>query len=59
MADNRLDQHVRDTRLRKIVEDLRLQQQDQAQEEGRTTETLASDEHHYAELPRHSHTGIR
>lgn len=72
MADERLDEQQQRTRLlrqgedarrsRKIAADLRLQQMERqaqvAQEEAPVTETLAG-EQCYAELPRHSHTGVR
>lgn len=68
MEDERLDEHVRLTRLRKqgeerrrrkIAADLRLQQKERQAEEAQMTEAAATDEQRYAELPRHSHTGIR
>jgi hypothetical protein len=69
MADEQLDEHTRQARLReqeedrrrrKVTADLRLQrQQRQAEEEARLAEPRPAEEQHYARLPRHSNTGIR
>lgn len=54
-----LRQQEEDRRRRKVTTDLRLQQQErQAQDEARNSEVRAVGEQ-YAELPRHSHTGVR
>lgn len=68
MEDERLEEIQRQARLRqqeeehrrrKAESDLRLQQQaDQAQDEARLAEAPPAEEH-YAQLPRHSYTGIR
>ncbi|MCX4681587.1 hypothetical protein OG413_41025 [Streptomyces sp. NBC_01433] len=70
MEDTRLTEHQRKARLReqqeeerrtrKVVADLRLQQQErQAHDEARQAEVSSAEEQHYAQLPRHSYTGIR
>lgn len=56
----RLREQEEDRRRRKAAADFRLQQQEgQAQDEDRLTEAPPAEEQHYAQLPRHSHTGIR
>lgn len=56
----RLRQQEEERRTRKADADLRLQQQEgQAQDEARLAEAPTAEEHHYAQLPRHSYTGIR
>jgi predicted RecB family nuclease len=69
MEDERLKEYRRRARLREQDEerrrrkadaDLRLQQQEgQAQDEARLAEAPTAEEQHYAQLPRHSYTGIR
>ncbi|MFI0813569.1 hypothetical protein [Streptomyces echinatus] len=69
MADEQHDEHTRlaqlhqlddQRRTRKVVEDLRLRQQErQSQDEAAMAAAPAGEERHYAQLPRHSHTGIR
>jgi len=69
MADEQHDEHRRLAQLRQLEEerrtrtvaaDLRLRQQErQAQEEPALAEAPAAEAQHYAELPRHSYTGIR
>ncbi|MCX4826427.1 hypothetical protein OG883_43085 [Streptomyces sp. NBC_01142] len=70
MEDARLEEFQRKTRLReqeeegrrtrKVAADLRLQQQErQAHDEARLAEMPPAEEQHYAQLPRHSYTGIR
>ncbi|MFI6277932.1 hypothetical protein [Streptomyces sp. NPDC050988] len=69
MQDERLEEFRRQSRLReqeeerrrrKAESELRLQQQvDQAQDEARLAEAPPAEDQHYAQLPRHSYTGIR
>jgi hypothetical protein len=69
MEDERLEDFRRQTRLREQEEErrrrkaaakLRLRQQEgQAQDEARALAEGPAAEEHYAQLPRHSHTGIR
>ncbi|MEU5193575.1 hypothetical protein AB0G86_05850 [Streptomyces scabiei] len=70
MQDERLEAFRRKTRLRKQEEErrrreeaaanLRLRQQEgQAQDEARALVEGPPAEEHYAQLPQHSHTGIR
>ncbi|MGW6203727.1 hypothetical protein ACWF9B_08785 [Streptomyces sp. NPDC055089] len=54
------EQQEEERRKRKVVADLRLQQQErQAHDEARQAEVSSAEEQHYAQLPRHSYTGIR
>ena len=55
----RLREQEEERRARKVASDLRLQKELQAQDEARQAETPPVEERHYAQLPRHSHTGIR
>ncbi|MFJ5952248.1 hypothetical protein [Streptomyces noursei] len=56
----RLREQDEERRTRKVAGDLRLRQQErQAQEEARQTEVAPVEDQHYAQLPRHSYTGIR
>lgn len=56
----RLREQEEERRARKVAAGLRLQQQErQAQDEARLTEVPPAEEQHYAQLPRHFHTGIR
>ncbi|MGW6145570.1 hypothetical protein [Streptomyces sp. NPDC055140] len=69
MEDERLEDHRRQARLReqeeerrrrKVAADLRLKQQGrQAQDEAHLAEASPAEEQHYAQLPRHTPTGIR
>ncbi|MFF7115634.1 hypothetical protein ACFY91_25440 [Streptomyces albogriseolus] len=69
MADEQHAEHTRlaqlrqldeQRRTRKVAEDLRLRQQErQSQDEAAMAAAPAAEEQHYAQLPRHSHTGIR
>ncbi|MFF7953720.1 hypothetical protein [Streptomyces griseorubiginosus] len=67
MADEQHDEHTRlaqlrqldeQRRTRKVAEDLRLRQRER-QSPDEATSAVAAMEGHYAQLPRHSHTGIR
>ncbi|MFJ9580780.1 hypothetical protein ACIRQF_30870 [Streptomyces sp. NPDC101191] len=69
MAEEQHDEHRRLAQLRQLEEerrtrtvaaDLRRRQQErQAQDEAALADAPAAEAQHYAQLPRHSHTGIR
>ncbi|MFI1700334.1 hypothetical protein ACH419_30730 [Streptomyces bobili] len=69
MADERFEEFQRQAKLRELEEerrrrqvdaDHRLQEQEsQAQHEARLAEAPPAEVKHYAQLPRHSYTGIR
>ncbi|MER5372665.1 hypothetical protein [Streptomyces sp. NPDC002553] len=55
-----LRQLAEERRTRKVAADLRQRQQErQAQDEAALAAAPAAEEQHYAQMPRHSHTGIR